>query len=130
MTVPRPASKGFPDYYSGAGAMAARLILSPVPHRRREPECSSAEKEPQSKQRSLKEFGVVCQGPPSSAKGSPASSVKDLTASSAQASENRKYGVRGTCGTFAGKHPPNDEDKLKQFLQDRDEHWQMTPTGR
>ena len=73
----------------------------------------------------MREFGVVCQDPPSSVKGGPASSVKDLTASSVQASEKRRYGVRGTCGTFAGKRPPKDEEKLKQFLQDRDEHRQM-----
>ena len=88
--------------------MAARLVVSPAPSRRREPECASAEKEPQPKQRSLKEFGVICQSAPSSVK----------------APEKRKYGVRGTYGTFAGKRPPKDEDKLKQFLQHRDEHQQ------
>ena len=55
------------------------------------------------KQRSLKEFGIL----------RPASSDQDLTAPSAKASEKRKYGVRGTCGTFAGKRPPKDEGKLK-----------------
>ena len=75
------------------------------------------------KQRSLKEFGIL----------RPASSDQDLTAPSAKASEKRKYGVRGTCGTFAGKRPPKNEDKLKQFLQDRDEHrqrLQQTPESR
>ena len=109
-TVPRPAS------------MAARLVVSPAPSRHREPECASAEKEPRPKQRSLKEFGVICQSAPSSAEGLTAPIV-----------EKRKYGVRGTCGTFAGKRPPKDEDKLKQFLQHRDEHnqkMQKTPKGR
>ena len=56
----------------------------------------------------MKEFGVITA--PSSA--------------APQASEKRKYGVRGTCGTFAGRRPPKDTDKLKQFLQHRDEHKQ------
>ena len=102
--------------------MAARLVVdSPAPSRRREPECASAEKEPRPKQRSLKEFGVICQSAPSSAEGLTAPIV-----------EKRKYGVRGTCGTFAGKRPPKDEDKLKQVLQHRDEHkqkMQNTLTG-
>ena len=113
--------------------MAARMLLSPPPRRFREPQqCSSAEKERPSKQRSLREFGVL-QGPASSVKDSPASSVEDLPTSSVQASKTNKHKERGTCGTFAGRHPPKSEDKLKQFLQDRDEHkqrLQQTPKKR
>ena len=96
------------------------------------------------------EFGVVCNRPASSVEDCPASSVEDcpasrvtdsvassvedLPVSSVQASEKRKYGVRGTCGTFAGKRPPTkNECKLKQFLQDRNEHTQrshQTPKSR
>ena len=91
--------------------MAARLVTSPAPSRRREP--VSAEKLP--KQRSLKEFGVILR---------PASSDTDLTPPSVNASVKRKYGARWTCGTFAGRRPPKDEDKLKQFLKDHSEHKQ------
>ena len=90
--------------------MAARLVTSPAPSRRREP--VSAEKLP--KQRSLKEFGVILR---------PASSDTDLTPP-VNASVKRKYGARWTCGTFAGRRPPKDEDKLKQFLKDHSEHKQ------
>ena len=58
------------------------------------------------------------------------SSAEGLTA---QIVKKRKYGARGTCGTFAGKRPPKDEDKFKQFLQHRDEHnqkMQKRPKGR
>ena len=89
--------------------------MSPAPSRRCEPECLSAEKtEPQPKQRSLKEFGVILR---------PASSDTDLTPP-VNASVKRKYGARWTCGTFAGRRPPKDEDKLKQFLKDHSEHKQ------
>ena len=90
--------------------MAARLVTSPAPSRRREP--VSAEKLP--KQRSLKEFGVILR---------PASSDTDLTPP-VNTSVKRKYGARWTCGTFAGRRPPKDEDKLKQFLKDHSEHKQ------
>ena len=113
--------------------MAARMLISPAPQRCREPEWTSPEKKPPSTQRRLGEFGVVCQRPASSVKDSPASSVKSLPASSVQESEKRNYGVRGMCGTFAGKRPPKSEDRLKQFLQGRDEHkqrLQQTPKGR
>ena len=114
-------------------AMAARMLLSPPPRRFREPDqCSSAEKERPSKQRSLREFGVL-QGPASCSMDSPASSVEDPPTSSVQASKTNKYKTRGTCGTFAGRRPPKSEDKLKQFLQDREEHQQklhQTPKKR
>ena len=107
--------------------MAARLLLSPSPQRCRKPQCSSAEKSPPPRQRSLREF---CLSPASPVKDGPASSVQDLPASSVQTVQKRKYGARGTCGTFAGKRPPKDEKKLKQFQQDREEHMQrLQPTS-
>lgn len=103
--------------------MAARLFLSPAPQRGCKQECPSAEKEPPSKQRLLWEYGVVSERPASQRPASqcPSSSV-----------EKRKYGVRGTCGTFAGKRPPKDEEKLLLFMQDLSVHKQKlqeTPKG-
>jgi hypothetical protein len=38
--------------------------------------------------------------------------------------EKRQYRPRGSCGTFGGRHPPQDEDKLKKFMEERSVHMQ------
>ena len=88
--------------------MAARMLRS---------QCSSAEKERPSEQCSSREFSVL-QGPTSSVKDSPTPSVEDPPTSSVQASDTRKYRTRGTCGTFAGRRPPKNDEKLKDFMRD------------
>ena len=36
--------------------------------------------------------------------------------------EKRQYRPRVSCGTFAGRRPPKDEDKLKKFVEERSVH--------
>ena len=38
--------------------------------------------------------------------------------------KKRQYRPRGSCGTFAGRRPPKDEDKLKKFMEERSVHMQ------
>ncbi len=104
--------------------MAARLFSSPETQHRPTEEPLTTEKQLHLKQRRLTDF--ICKQETTDAEGSAAflRPVSSAMAPTTPVPQVRKYRPRGTCRTFAGRRPPKDEERLKKFLQEREEHMQ------